>query len=90
MMLQVPWGTSSPTGVSKGTINKEHFSCTPVVPSESPRGPNKDQHKCGILIARIKLNTYFKKKPHNTECSAMSGSPGSLIKLAPVILRFSS
>lgn len=62
MMLQVPWGTSSPTGVSKGTINKEHFSCTPVVPSESPRGPNKDQHKCGILIARIKLNTYLKKK----------------------------
>lgn len=35
MMLQVPWGSQGPTGGSKGTVNKDHFSCTPVVPSDS-------------------------------------------------------
>lgn len=35
MMLQVPWGSSSPMGGSEGTVNKEIFSCTPVVPSDS-------------------------------------------------------
>lgn len=35
MMLQVPWGSQGPTGGSKGTVNKEHFSCMPVVPSDS-------------------------------------------------------
>lgn len=41
MMLQVPWGSQDPTGGSKGTVNKEHFSCTPVVPSDSLRAKQR-------------------------------------------------
>lgn len=51
MMLQVPWGTSSPTGEpSEGTVNKEIFSCTPVVPLDSLGGQTKTNINVGSLL----------------------------------------
>jgi len=94
LMLQVlVWILQPNRRWSQARANKDHFSCMPVVrPSESlGGGPHKDRCKCGIRIARIKLNTYFRERsrggiiPSAVKCRP---PPGALIKRAPVIQGF--